>query len=65
VRANSTDGSRLIPNQKASNLSQQYFELKVIGVSMNDTFVLTKVRKTSRFFEIKQAIEKLKGYKIE
>jgi hypothetical protein len=29
------------------------------------SFVLTKVKQTTTIFEIKQAIEKLKGYKIE
>lgn len=35
------------------------------GVEVGSSFVLTKVKPSTSVFEIKQAIEKLKGFKME
>jgi hypothetical protein len=67
-----------LPNINATKAAAQKpvmrkFELRIrlfssLGNSQlgqGGSFVLTKVKQTTTIFEIKQAIEKLKGYKIE
>jgi len=41
------------------------FELRIRFADLSSSFVLTKVKSATTIFEIKQAIEKLKGFKME
>jgi len=44
---------------------QTKFELRIRLADASSSFVLTKVKSATTVFEIKQAVEKLKGFKME
>lgn len=51
-------------SEKKNQSSSEYFELQIKVLNSSNSFVLSKVKRKTSFFELKQAIDKLKHFKV-